>query len=306
MTMPPRSLSQRPDRLDALSSTQEGVVSRAQLAQLGYDPNAVARRISSGRWQPAGGAVVTHNGDISEHQLRWIAILTAPGQAVVSGRAASVRFGLRGFPADSIDVLVGANARPAEVDGIRWRRCRRLDKVPVARLQGPSIVVPARALVDAARWTSAPRTACALLAAGVQQRVTTVSALRAELLVSPVIPHRRILDAILADIEGGADSLGEIDFTVLARKAGLPPPIRQSVRLDSMGRRRYLDADFGTFAVEVDGGLHLRAQTYWDDANRQNDLVLGGDRILRFPTIAIRLDEAGVIRQLRRAKAVFG
>ena len=120
------------------------------------------------------------------------------------------------------------------------------------------------------------------------------------------VRHGQLLRSILADIEGGADSLAEIDFAKIARKAGLPPPIRQSIRLDSAGRRRYLDVDFGTFAVEVDGGLHLRAQNYWDGARRQNELVLGGDRILRFPSIAIRLEEHVVIAQLHRAQQVFG
>jgi len=144
------------------------------------------------------------------------------------------------------------------------------------------------------------------LAASVQQRIVPTSALRQELAAAGAIRHGRILRSILADIEGGADSLSEIDFVVLARKAGLPPPIRQSIRYDSAGRRRYLDADFGTFVVEVDGGVHLHAPNYWADARRQNELVLGGDRILRFSSYAIRVEEDVVIAQLRRAHQVFG
>jgi hypothetical protein len=142
--------------------------------------------------------------------------------------------------------------------------------------------------------------------ASVQQGVVPVAALRRELAAAGRIRHAGILLSILADIEGGADSLSEIDFFKLARKAGLPPPIRQSIRFDSSGRRRYLDADFGTFAVEVDGAFHLRAQNYWADAQRQNELVLGGDHILRFSSYAIRLDEDVVLAQLRRAHEVFG
>jgi hypothetical protein len=163
-----------------------------------------------------------------------------------------------------------------------------------------------RAVIDAAAWTPKPRVACALMAASVQQRVVPVAALKQELAVVGAIRHGRILRSILADIEGGADSLSEIDFFKLARKAGLPPPIRQSIRVDSSGRRRYLDADFGTFVVEVDGGVHLHAPNSWADARRQNELVLGGDHVLRFPSIAIRLEEDVVIAQLRRAHQAFG
>jgi very-short-patch-repair endonuclease len=58
--------------------------------------------------------------------------------------------------------------------------------------------------------------------------------------------------------------------------------------------------------VEVDGGVHLHAPNYWADARRQNELVLGGDRVLRFSSYAIRVEEDVVIAQLRRAHQVFG
>ncbi len=58
--------------------------------------------------------------------------------------------------------------------------------------------------------------------------------------------------------------------------------------------------------VEVDGGLHLLTLNYWADAQRQNDLVIGGDRILRFPSIAFRVDMPAVEAQLRRAGVAFG
>jgi len=102
------------------------------------------------------------------------------------------------------------------------------------------------------------------------------------------------------------DSLSEQEFDRLRRRAGLPPPIRQSVRVDASGRRRYIDADFGAFSVEIDGGFHLRPLNYWADARRQNELVLGGDRILRFPSVAIRLEPEVVVAQLRAAGIAFG
>jgi hypothetical protein len=192
------------------------------------------------------------------------------------------------------------------MDGVHWHESRRFGEPDITLVFGLPMVSRGRAVIDAAAWTPKPRVACALVAASVQQGVVPVAALRRELGAAGRVRHAGILLSILADIEGGADSLSEIDFVKLARKAGLPPPIRQSIRWDSSGRRRYLDADFGTFAVEVDGGFHLRAQNYWADARRQNELVLGGDRILRFSSYAIRLDEDVVLAQLRRAHEVFG
>ena len=282
-------------------------MSRIQLAAAGYDADAARRRVDAVRWQRIGHAFVLANGRVSSAQRQWAAVLSAPGLVAVTGRAAAERYGLRGFPPDMIDVLVPrGTTRLVPIDGVRWRESRRFGADDVAPGLGVPMVLRGRAIVDAAGWTPKPRVACALLAAAVQQRVVPAAALRRGLAVASGLRQLRILRSILADIEGGADSLAEIDFGVLARKAGLPPPIRQSFRMDAAGRRRYLDVDFGTFCVEVDGGIHLRPMNYWDDARRQNDLVLGGDRILRFPSIAIRLDEEVVLAQLRKAHLIFG
>jgi hypothetical protein len=285
---------------------QDQVVSRRQLAALGYNADAVGRRVNASRWQAVGLAIVLHGADVPDRQRRWAAVLSAPGPAVISGRAGAARFGLRGFNAAAIDVLVPMNARPIAIEGVKWRRYIGFAGLVVARATGPATAVPAHSVLHAAAWTTQPRIACGLVAAAVQQRVVTVRNLRTELALHGDFRHRAILNSILGDLEGGADSLAEIDVTRLARRAGLPAPIRQSIRLDSDGRRRYLDVDFGIFVLEVDGGVHLRAQTYWDDAHRQNEIVLGGDRMLRFSAMAIRLDKATVLAQLRRAKAVWG
>jgi hypothetical protein len=286
---------------------QDMVVSGPQLASVGYDNDAVRRRVMSGEWQQVGHAFVLHSGIPSGHQLQWAAVLTAPGIAAVTARTAAVRYGLRGFLPVAIDVLVKrGDGSPHRIDGVHWHESRRFSARDVALSSGVPMVSRGRAVVDAAAWTPNPRVACALMAAAVQQRMVPTSALRQELAAAGAVRHGRILRSILADIEGGADSLSEIDFVVLARKAGLPPPIRQSIRYDSAGRRRYLDVDFGTFVVEVDGGVHLHAPNYWADARRQNELVLGGDRVLRFSSYAIRVEEDVVIAQLRRAHQVFG
>jgi hypothetical protein len=62
----------------------------------------------------------------------------------------------------------------------------------------------------------------------------------------------------------------------------------------------------GTFSVEVDGGCHRQALKAWDDQQHQNALVIGGDRILRFPSVAIRIDPGSVIAQLGAAGLRFG
>jgi hypothetical protein len=259
--MPRHSPRQDPARLAAIAETQDLVLSRTQLGSARYDRDATRRRVTSGQWQQIGNAFVLHSGIPSSDQLEWAAVLTAPGLVAVTARIAAERYGLRGFAPDAIDILVArGDGLPVRIRGVHWHESRRFVEGDIAIGFSLSTVSRGRAIVDAAAWTRLPRVACALMAASVQQRVVPTCALRQELAVAGAIRHGRILRSILADIEGGADSMAEIDFVKIARKAGLPSPIRQSVRLDSSGRRRYLDVDFGTFAVEVDGGLHLRAE----------------------------------------------
>jgi very-short-patch-repair endonuclease len=86
----------------------------------------------------------------------------------------------------------------------------------------------------------------------------------------------------------------------------LPIPIRQQIRLDSAGRRRYLDAtlkgpDGREVGVEIDGAVHMVATQWWQDVERDNELRLSGDLVLHFPSVALYLYPERVADQLLRA-----
>ena len=94
--------------------------------------------------------------------------------------------------------------------------------------------------------------------------------------------RRRLLSAVVRDLCDGVHSLGELDFAGLCRAAGLTEPTRQVVRTQP-GGRVYLDVvweDLG-LVVEIDGGHHALALNVVDDALRQNEVVLGDERVLR-------------------------
>ena len=100
--------------------------------------------------------------------------------------------------------------------------------------------------------------------------------------------------------------MSEIDFVRLCRRHGLPEPMRQAVRVEPSGRRRYLDAswrrrDGRLVVVEVDGALHLAPKRWWDDQLRQNELALAGALVLRCPSVVVRTEAELVASQLRRA-----
>jgi hypothetical protein len=116
--------------------------------------------------------------------------------------------------------------------------------------------------------------------------------------------------ATLYDIEGGSQALSEIDLVKLCRSYGLPEPFRQAVRRDSRGRRRYLDAwlrrrDGRVVHLEIDGSVHLNADVWWDDMDRQPDLAIAEDAlVVRIAAAALRADPFDVAQRLSRALGV--
>ena len=295
------------DALRLLAADQDGVVRRKQLHDLGISDDAVRAQLSGGRWQLAArGVVVLHNGPPTESQRRWIAVLANPA-AALAGITGAQEYGLQGFDDGQLHLLVPHRYRAQRVQGVRIHESRRFGVGDIHPARSLPTVRAERALIDAASWTPWPRRACAILAAGVQQGLTTGDRLRPELAAATRARHHALLDHVLADIQGGADSFAEIDLGRLARLAHIPPPRRQVFRLDRAGRRRWLHGDFDGFSVEVDGAVHLKPLRYWDDMERQNDLIIVmGKPMLRFATVAIRLLPEVVIAQLAAAHARFG
>ncbi len=291
-----------------LIGKQEGILRREQLRDLGYSFHDVERELRAGRWKAHGPTVVAlHNGPLTPAQNRWRALLNAGSDAALCARTALEVDGLRGWEDPAVHVIFSKGARPPTLPGVVAHESRRYDAVvdrhPVALPWRTRIE---RSAIDAAAWSRSSRAACGLLAAVVQQRLATSDRLLTELQRVGQVRHRKVMAAALADIRGGAAAMSEIDFARICRRYGLPEPIRQRVRRDRDGRRRYLDAEFrardgSIVVVEVDGAVHLLVRTYWDDMDRQNAFTLQGDRVLRYPTVAFYLQPARVAHEIGAA-----
>lgn len=69
------------------------------------------------------------------------------------------------------------------------------------------------------------------------------------------------------------------------------------------GGRFYLDARWpaARLTVEIDGAGHRDPATWSTDLRRQNQLVLDGDRVLRFSSATVRNDPDTVVTEIRAA-----
>jgi hypothetical protein len=291
-----------------LVTRQAGALSRAQLAALSFTASQIRWAVRDRRWQLVGRRVVVlTNSPLTAEQREWVAVLMLGKPAALAGLSAAADAGLQGFEPDKVHVLVRHATHTAAPKWVKLHESRRFTAADIACGSGAPRTHPAGSIVDAATWSRWPRRACAILCAAVQQRLVTAAQLEAELRAAGRIRHVAIMRDILGDIGGGGHTLAEIDLGRLARRAGLGPPRRQRLRREPGGKVRWLDAEFdlpdGTvLAVEVDGAVHIQPESWWDDADRQNEVVIGKQPVLRFPSLVIRLDESRVVDQLRRMR----
>ena len=276
----------------------------AGLVAAGWTPARVRAHLDACQWRRYGRAIVLHNGPLRLEETRAVALINCGPRAQLTSFTALHERGLRSWERHAVHVLVPAGARIVRASDFTLR-VHWIGDWP-ADAAGRRLDTVASSLLRAAASFNQPRPACGVLAAGVQQRLIRPGDLRAAVADSPRIRHRAILLAAVDDIAQGAQALSEIDFARLCRRVALPEPVRQAVRREPSGRRRYLDAEWqradGTrIVVEIDGALHLAARRWWDDQLRQNELSIAGDLVLRFPSAIVRTEPALVAEQIRRA-----
>jgi len=294
-----------------LAERQAGVVRRGQLHQLVPDATGlIAANVIAERWTMVGSRVVLmQNAPPSRDQQLWIAVLhsgDAQGRgAALAGLTALEADGLEGFAVEPIHVVVERGRHVPAMPGLIVHESRRFDPQhdPHPMRTPPRTRLP-RSVIDAAAWESNPRRSAALLAASVQQRLTTTAHLFQALAAAGRVDHSPLMRLVLHDIAGGAHSLGELDIGRLCRRGGLRAPDRQRQRTDAHGRRRYLDcewrlSDGRTVVLEVDGAQHIQVRAWWDDMKRERAVVISGKTVLRCGTIELRLEPDHIIRDLR-------
>jgi hypothetical protein len=298
-------------RLEAireLEDQQAGVVSRRQLRALGWTDGQIDHEIRYGRWHaPASGVVALQNGALTYDQRLWLGVLHAGAGSALSHLTASRSAGLRWSGGDTIDVMTPKGDLVDPLDGFFFHQTRR----PYLRWLRPTPCGPPRLPLEYAALLTAERDprlrrAIGLLAACVQQGLTTAERL---ILTQPRIRklrHGHQFVLALGDIAGGAQSFAEIDVGRLCAEAGLAPPTRQTIRRDVDGRRRYLDCEWvlkdgRVLVLEVDGSFHLKVDNWWRDMKRERAVVLSTSTVLRCASVELRLEPWGVVEDLRSA-----
>ena len=79
----------RDESLDRLVRSQEGVVARRQLGELGVTRSRLRRALEAQRWRAVGPHVILMSkGGLTRRQMRWARLLHAGPKAVCAGISA--------------------------------------------------------------------------------------------------------------------------------------------------------------------------------------------------------------------------
>jgi hypothetical protein len=287
-----------------LAERQDGVLARRQLHEAGWSDGTIDHELRFERWQsPVPGLVVTNTGVLSERQREWVGVLHGGPGAVLSHLRATRAAGLRWIGDDVIDVLTPKGDVVAPIPGYFFHQTRRPYQQWVRQVAGPPRLPLEHAALLAAERDRNVRRAIGLLAACVQQRLTTCERFGATIPMIRKLRHGKTFTLVLQDIAGGAQSFAELDVGRMCREAGIQPPVRQVVRTDRQGRRRYLDcvwvlADGRTVVLEIDGSFHAEVVAWWQDMPRERAVVVAGSTVLRCSTVELRLERADILADL--------
>lgn len=294
------------DALRGLAHAQAGLATRAQLRALGIERWSIGHRVRRGTWQQLSPTVVAMlSGELSAEQRLWLGVLHAGRGAVIGELVAAAQWGLRNWERTEVVVHVPHDRDvPSPLPGFEFRRSRRaLDPQTRSRRGLPLIRLEPAVLTWASRQRSR-RAAEGILAASVQQRLTTASALTEWVdRLSPLAQAARFR-RVLREIDGGAQSTAELDVRQMCRTFGLAAPRRQVQRRDAHGRLRYTDcewllADGRLLVLEVDGAFHMTVEQWEDDIVRQRALTDPGRVVVRCTARELRDEPDRLASDLR-------
>lgn len=267
-----------------LASAQHGVISRAQLLDLGMSPAAISRRASAGRLHRCHTGVYAVGHPLLTQHGRWAAAVLACGHgSVLSHRSAAALWDLCPDNRSIVDVTSRAG-RGRTRHGIRahWAQLDRSETDLVRSVPCTSV---ARTLLD--------------LAADVDRRSIERAVERAEVLrildwfelrrlVARAGPRRGVanLRTVIGSTESPSLLRSELErrFLHLCERAGLPSPqVNSSIAL----RQSVLEVDFlwadARLVAETDGhASHGTRFAFERDRQRDQCLSVAGYRVVRF------------------------
>jgi hypothetical protein len=295
-------------------SGQDQVIARWQALAGGMSAKTWDWRLGH-TWQCAvPGVAVAHTGQLTARQQAWVGVLHAGQGAALSGDAALRLRGLSGSGArdlrigPTLDVAIPDQRRAvgAPLAGAPRIVCHRVANLTLwhCSVEGLPTVNVHAAVLHAASWAVSDRVAEWRLAAVVQQGLSSPAMIRRRLQQMPRLPWRRLIRAVLDDVELGAHAGSELEFLRFCRTHCLPLPDQLQLRVRAAGTK-YVDAHYRwqKLSFEIDGAHHRSAGQREADQLHTLELAVArrgsGNQVIRLSPGVLRHD-AGRTAELMR------
>jgi hypothetical protein len=293
------------ERVRQVLRAQHQVITRRQALLCGMPHSTLDRQVASGGpWQRLlPGVYLAITGTATRDQREMAALLYAGPRSLITGSAAVRRHRLSSPGPDLVDVLIPWNRKRQSAGFVRVHRTRR---IPERRFVTGQIrfTKPSRAVADAARSLTRFDDVRHVVCAAVQNRLCTVAELTEELQAGPAGGTTLFREA-LAEIGDGVRSVAEGDLRILILDSDLPRPMFNAQLFDADGIFIAAVDDWWAeagVAGEVDSrAYHLSAADQDRTTERHDRLIAHGIFPLHFSPRRIKIDPAGIIRDLRSA-----
>ena len=299
-----------------LAGRQHGLVTKRQLARLGYAEHHIRWRIEVGVLFRVYRGVYAVAGSADTFEFRVMAAVLAAGDgAVASHRCSAVLYGLRRIRCDRPAITVSGRGAP-ELDGIDGHRRDTLTAVDRARVGVIPVTAPAWTLLDLAGELD--------LGTGTERRrlagalddvlVRKLASLRAierllERVAGARVPGAAALGELVAERRAGkkpSETGLEDELLEIFGAYGLPEPVRQCVLPLPGGGTARFDAAYPDLLLgfEADGdAYHKGLLDRMRDEARDEGCRRIGWTVRRYATDDIRLRPAAVADDVMRLRA---
>ena len=290
--------------VDEIAHAQRGLITAAQLSDLGLAGSTIRRRArQGGPWRrvlPAVYAVTLEPLTFDQRVLA--ASLYAGRPSLITGGAALRRHGIRaaeGITPDEVHVLVPHGRKRASTHFVHVQRARYWPAGDDGHVPAGAPVV--RAAVDACRTMSYRSDVAALLTELVRDGHTAIADLEDELRRTQRRQSALMRD-VLTSLRQGVVSAPEDDLFRRWQESGLPPAV--------FNAELYLGGEFLAkpdvyvaahgLIVEVDSAAHHSSPGDWDRTMRRHArLTALGFAVLHCAPVRIRTDWPGIEGEIR-------
>lgn len=268
-------------RLGELARRQHGVVTRAQLLELGLGPDAIHYRAKAGALRRVYRGVYLAGPIMPRLAREMAAVLACGPAALLADWSAAALWELIPSREDrSVPVhVVTVGGWSADRPGIRVRRVRRLATADRRELYGIPVTSPTRTLLDLA-VVAGPRDLEGAVARAEREQLVERDRLQERVARHKGRRGAPALRAVLERAGGPAMTRSEAEarFLRLVREAQLPVP-ETNVRMGAY-ELDFLWRDHG-IAVEVDGyRFHSSRPRFESDRRRATRLAARGIQVI--------------------------